>query len=64
MFKRDYTTSLQDNNCFTLNNEHDWEDLCVQLRHQQTMHFRQHVSKSWEVWIFNPVFSDASSWIC
>ena len=31
-----WTMSSNINNYSTLNNEHNWEDLCIQLRNQQT----------------------------
>ena len=36
MFKRDWTTSSNNNNYSTLNSEHNWEDVWIQLRNQQT----------------------------
>jgi len=45
-FKRDWitssTTSSTINNYSTLNNGHDWEDLCIQIRNQQTCTFDNH----------------------
>ena len=34
--KRDWSTSSNIINYYTLNNEHNWENLCIQLRNQQT----------------------------
>jgi hypothetical protein len=36
MFRRDWTTSSNIDNYFTLNNKHNQEDLCIQWRNQQT----------------------------
>ena len=37
MFKTDSTTVPSNlTNYLTLNSEHDWEDLCIQVRNQQT----------------------------
>ena len=38
LFKRDQT-KFSNNNYFVLNSEHNWEDLCIQVRNQQNMHF-------------------------
>ena len=35
MFNTDWTTSSNINNYYALNKEHNWEDLCLQLRNQQ-----------------------------
>ena len=35
MFKRDWSMFSHVNNCSTLNNEHNWEDLCIYLRNHQ-----------------------------
>ena len=35
MFNRDWAVSSNFINCFTLNSEHNWEDLYIQLRYQQ-----------------------------
>ena len=42
IFKRDWTMSLNIDNYFTLNNEHNSKDLCIQLRNQQTRIFDNH----------------------
>jgi hypothetical protein len=48
MFQRDWTTPVSFINYTTLNNEHKWEDLCIQLRinkHELLIS----MPKSWEV---------------
>ena len=42
MFKRDWTTSSNIDKYSTLNSEHNLEDLCIQLRNQQTCTFDNH----------------------
>jgi hypothetical protein len=42
VFKRDWTTSLNTNNYSTFDNLHDREDLCIQLRNQQTCTSNNH----------------------
>ena len=36
MFKRDWTMYSNISNYSTLNSEHNWEDLCIEFRNQQT----------------------------
>ena len=52
--KRDWSRSSNNNNHFTLNNEHNWEDLCIQLIIQQTCTSDSH-NHSRRGPIFNPV---------
>jgi hypothetical protein len=40
--KTDWSMSSNNNNHSTLNNEHNWEDLCIQLRNLQTCTFDSH----------------------
>ena len=42
MFKRDWTTSWLFVSYSTLENGHKWEDLCIQLRNQQTRSSNNH----------------------
>ena len=60
VFKRDCTTSSDFINYSTPNSEHNWEDLCIQLRNQQTSTSENHnLIKGGP--IFNPIFAEAPS---
>jgi hypothetical protein len=39
---RDWNLSLDINNYYTLNSEHNWEDQCIQLKNGQTYTFNNH----------------------
>ena len=47
-------------NYSTLNSVHNWEDLCIQLKNQQTCTFDNHKETRGGP-ILNPSFADASS---
>ena len=60
MFKRDWSTFSNIDNYSTLNNEHNWEDVCIQLKNQQAFVSNSH-NHSKEGPIFNHGFAYVSS---
>jgi hypothetical protein len=42
VFNKDWTMPSNRNKYSTLNNEHKWEDLCIQVRNQQTYTSNNH----------------------
>ena len=60
MLKRDWIAFTNINNYSTLNSEHNWEDLCVQSKNQQTYPSDNHNQIGVDP-IFNPIFIDVSS---
>ena len=59
IFKRDWTTSSNFINYFTLNSEHNWEDLCMHSMDQQTCIPIYNHNYTMGGSIFNPVVVDA-----
>ena len=57
MFDRDWTMSSNIHNYCTFNGEHNWEDLCNQLRIQKTYTPDNHNYIKGGP-IFNPTFAD------
>ena len=50
MFKRYWTTSSKIDNYFTLNSEHNWEDLSIHVRKTTNIHFLITIIEQVEKW--------------